>query len=83
MNSFGERLQKFRKKRRLTQEALSISVGIEGSGKSRISKYEANDASPNLPLVLRLAKALNVEAACFFCADKNGSCKFSCLHNEK
>ena len=55
--SFGKNLSRFRKEKGLTQEDL---VKRSGVAISQIRRYEADNSSPTLDVVTRLAKALGV-----------------------
>ena len=53
----GRNLQKLRKQRNLTQEALAEAVGV---ARQTIAKWEAEESAPDLDLAGSLASALNV-----------------------
>ena len=53
----GKNLQKLRKQRSLTQEALAELVGVT---RQTIAKWESGESAPDLPLAGRLAGALDV-----------------------
>lgn len=55
--SFGKNLARFRKEKDLTQEDL---VKRSGVAISQIRRYEADNSSPTLDVVTRLAKSLGV-----------------------
>ena len=55
--AFGKNLSRFRKEKGLTQEDL---VKRSGVAISQIRRYEADNSSPTLDVVTRLAKALGV-----------------------
>lgn len=55
--TFGERLRRLRKEKRLTQAELGKKAGSDGA---YISKLENDDPSPGLPMIQRLADALDV-----------------------
>ena len=55
--SFGKNLSRFRKEKGLTQEDLVKKSGV---AISQIRRYEADNSSPTLDVVTRLAKALGV-----------------------
>jgi transcriptional regulator with XRE-family HTH domain len=57
--SFPQRLADLRKKRRLTQNDLADTVGINVS---QIRRYEAGSSQPTLDVLRKLAIALNVSA---------------------
>ncbi|MCR5296860.1 MAG: helix-turn-helix domain-containing protein [Clostridiales bacterium] len=53
----GANLQKIRKQKRMTQEALAEAVGV---ARQTIAKWEAEESAPDLELAGRLAAALEV-----------------------
>ena len=53
----GKNLQKLRKQKSLTQEALAEAVGV---ARQTIAKWEAGESTPDLDLSGRLASALEV-----------------------
>ncbi|MEK7333532.1 MAG: helix-turn-helix transcriptional regulator, partial [Nitrospirota bacterium] len=55
--SFGKNLSRFRKEKGLTQEELVKKSGV---AISQIRRYEADNSSPTLDVVTRLAKSLGV-----------------------
>ncbi len=55
--SFGKNLARFRKEKGLTQEDLVKKSGV---AISQIRRYEADNSSPTLDVVTRLAKSLGV-----------------------
>ncbi|TAL22390.1 MAG: XRE family transcriptional regulator [Nitrospirae bacterium] len=55
--AFGKNLSRFRKEKGLTQEDLVKKSGV---AISQIRRYEADNSSPTLDVVTRLAKALGV-----------------------
>lgn len=57
MNTFGERLRQYRRARGLTQQELADLLGV--SNKS-ISRWESEGGYPDVPLLLPLARALQV-----------------------
>lgn len=57
MNTFGERLRQYRRERGLTQQELADLLGV--SNKS-ISRWESDGGYPDVPLLLPLARALQV-----------------------
>lgn len=54
----GEKLKTWRKKRRLSQQALEIRSGVS---QSAISAIELDSRSPSLDTIQMLAKALRIE----------------------
>ena len=53
----GANLQKIRKQKRMTQEALAEAVGV---ARPTIAKWDAEESAPDLELAGRLAAALEV-----------------------
>ena len=53
----GKNLQKLRKQRSLTQEALAEAVGV---ARQTIAKWETEESAPDLEMSGRLANVLNV-----------------------
>ena len=53
----GKNLQKLRKQRSLTQEALAEAVGV---ARQTIAKWETDESAPDLEMSGRLANVLNV-----------------------
>lgn len=53
----GKNLQKLRKQKSLTQEALAEAVGV---ARQTIAKWEAGESTPDLEISGRLASALEV-----------------------
>ena len=53
----GKNLQKLRKQKNLTQEALAEKVGV---ARQTIAKWETEESAPDLDLAGRLASALDV-----------------------
>ncbi len=56
---FSKQLASYRKKKRLTQQALADKVGIHVT---QIKRYEAGTAQPTLEVFRNIALALNVNA---------------------
>ena len=53
----GKNLQKLRKQKSLTQEALAEAVGVT---RQTIAKWESEESAPDLEMAGQLASALNV-----------------------
>ena len=53
----GKNLQKLRKQKSLTQEALAEAVGV---ARQTIAKWESGESTPDLEMSGRLASALEV-----------------------
>ncbi|MBO0780414.1 MAG: helix-turn-helix transcriptional regulator, partial [Ktedonobacteraceae bacterium] len=58
-NSFGELLQTFRKRKRLTQQQLADAIGMH---RHAISRWELGDVLPaSKAIVLELARCLHLD----------------------
>ena len=57
MNTFGERLRQYRRARNITQQELADALGV--SNKS-VSRWESDGGYPDVPLLLPLARTLQV-----------------------
>ncbi len=58
METFGERLARFRKEKKYTQEELAKKAGVT---RATVNRYEKLDLSPRCPDILReIASALDV-----------------------
>lgn len=67
---FGRRLREARTRLGLPQDKLGIMIGIdEGSASARISRYETGTHEPSFAIAGRLAEALKIPAAFFYCDD--------------
>ena len=55
--SFGENLQRLRKKNQLSQEALAEMLGVS---RQAVSKWELGDGYPEVDKLLHLSKKLNI-----------------------
>ena len=55
--SFGENLQRIRKKNQLSQEALAEMLGVS---RQAVSKWELGDGYPEVDKLLLLSKKLNI-----------------------
>ena len=58
----GERLKELRQQRQLTQLELAEQVSVD---RVTIARLETGTRNPSMDLLLRLAKVLRVEVACF------------------
>jgi transcriptional regulator with XRE-family HTH domain len=61
ITGFGERIRKYRKLRKLTQEQLGELLG--GITKSYISKVESESTVPSLEMLANIAQHLEVEVS--------------------
>ena len=57
--TLGEKIQYYRKKNKLSQEELAARVGVS---RQAVSKWELNDALPEVDKLAALAKAFGVTA---------------------
>ena len=55
-NTFGERIQSFRKKRNRTQEEVANKLNVTAQA---VSKWEKDVSLPDVQLLLSIAKLLN------------------------
>jgi transcriptional regulator with XRE-family HTH domain len=68
---FGYRLRAARLRAGIPQDRLGVMVGLdEGTASARISRYETGVHAPPFELATRLAKALNIPTAYFYCDDE-------------
>ncbi len=64
---FAQRLKDARQRVGLSQEALGIEAGLDPmSASARMNRYELGKRTPDLELVERIAKVLEVPAAYFY-----------------
>lgn len=69
---FGHRLREARLRADIPQDKLGVLIGIDETVASvRISRYETGVHEPSFDLVERLAGALDVPTAYFFCGDNS------------
>ena len=81
-NPFIIRLKQARKKAGLTQKSLGILVGMEHSSASaRMNHYEKGRHTPDISMLQKLAKQLDVPLNYFFCEDEI-TAELSCLINK-
>ena len=67
---FGRRLRQARKRIGIPQDKLGVMIGLdEGCSSARISRYETGIHEPKIATVEKLADALKVPLAYFFCKD--------------
>jgi len=68
---FGKRLRAARSRVGLAQDKLGVIIGMdEGSSSARISRYETGVHEPPFDTAARLALALHVPVAYFYCDDE-------------
>ncbi len=67
---FGARLRQARERMGLPQDKLGVMIGLdEGSSSARISRYETGVHEPAFNIARKLAQALHVDVAYFYCED--------------
>lgn len=67
---FGRRLREARLRAGIAQDRLGVMIGMdEGSSSARMSRYETGAHEPPFLLAEKLADALKVPAAYFYCND--------------
>jgi len=65
-----QRLKSARKLAKLTQEQLSTELGFDRShGTARISQYETGKHAPDFAMAKKMADAIGVPVAYFYCDD--------------
>lgn len=65
---FGRRLREARRRMGIAQDKLGVVIGIdEGSSSARMSRYETGIHEPQFATAERLASALKVPVAYFYC----------------
>ncbi len=69
-NLFGKRLRDARSRAGIAQDKLGVMIGMdEGSSSARISRYETGIHEPPFAIAEKLADALRVPVAYFYCGD--------------
>jgi transcriptional regulator with XRE-family HTH domain len=67
---FGRRLREARLRAGLAQDKLGVMIGLdEGSSSARMSRYENGVHEPAFVWVEKMADALKIPAAYFYCDD--------------
>ena len=67
---FGRRLREARLRAGLAQDKLGVMIGLdEGSSSARMSRYENGVHEPAFVWVEKMANALGIPAAYFYCDD--------------
>lgn len=68
---FGQRLREARRRADLPQDKLGVKIGLdEGTASARISRYETGIHEPAFGVAVKLAHALQLPAAFFYCEDE-------------
>jgi transcriptional regulator with XRE-family HTH domain len=69
---FGRRLRGARRHADIPQDKLGVQIGLdEHTASARISRYETGVHQPPFEIAQKLAKALRVPAAYFYCDDED------------
>jgi len=67
-NLFGQRLRAAREAAGIPQDQLGVMIGIdEGCSSARISRYETGTHQPQFEIAEKLAAALHIPTAYFYC----------------
>ncbi|WP_063669040.1 helix-turn-helix domain-containing protein [Aliivibrio fischeri] len=67
-NPIPKRLKEARQRAKITQKELGIRIGMEESSASgRMNHYEKGRHTPDVSVLQRMAKELNVPLSYFFC----------------
>ncbi|MGD1325390.1 helix-turn-helix domain-containing protein [Pandoraea pnomenusa] len=67
---FGFRLREARRRTGIPQDKLGVEIGLdEGTASARISRYETGTHEPSFGIAVKLAQALHVPTAYFYCED--------------
>ncbi len=79
MSVFTKRLKAARTQAGLSQEKLGVLAGIdEASASARMNQYERGKHEPDLSMVQRLARVLNVPVAMFY-AEEDEEAELLCV----
>ncbi|MFM0514266.1 helix-turn-helix domain-containing protein [Paraburkholderia sp. RL17-373-BIF-A] len=69
---FGRRLRVARRQAEIPQDRLGVQIGLdEHTASARISRYETGVHEPPFEIAMKLAKALGVPTAYFYCEDED------------
>lgn len=67
---FGRRLREARLSAGMPQDRLGVRIGLdEGTASARMSRYETGENEPPFGTAVKLAQALGLPAAYFYCED--------------
>lgn len=84
MSVFPKRLKEARQNAGLSQERLGIEAGLEeASASTRMNRYELGKRAPDIELVERLAKVLNLPVSYFYATDDEEAWLLVTLHRMK
>jgi transcriptional regulator with XRE-family HTH domain len=69
---FGRRLRSARRAAAIPQDKLGVQIGLdELTASARISRYETGIHEPTFDIAQKLANALSVPTAYFYCEDED------------
>ena len=81
-NPIPERLKQARQKAGISQKALGLKAGMdESSASGRMNHYEKGRHVPDIDMLHKLAKVLDVPISYFFCEDEL-SAELVCLFDK-
>ncbi|WP_041195943.1 helix-turn-helix domain-containing protein [Burkholderia pseudomallei] len=67
---FGRRLRAARQRADIPQDRLGVQIGLdESTASARMSRYETGTHEPPFGIAVKLAEALHLPAAYFYCED--------------
>ncbi|KUY77638.1 MULTISPECIES: helix-turn-helix domain-containing protein [Burkholderia cepacia complex] len=67
---FGRRLREARLRAAMPQDRLGVRIGLdEGTASARMSRYETGENEPPFGTAMKLAQALRLPTAYFYCED--------------
>lgn len=67
---FGQRLKEARLRAGVPQDKLGVKIGLdEGTASARLSRYETGVHEPSFRTVVKIAGALQLPTAYFYCED--------------
>jgi transcriptional regulator with XRE-family HTH domain len=67
---FGQRLREARLRVSLAQDQLGVQIGLdEGTASARMSRYETGIHAPPFGIAVKIAQALGLPTAYFYCED--------------
>lgn len=78
MSSFGEKVQRARKERRLSQEGLAELLDVS---RQAVSKWEQDAGYPETETLVRLARALHVSLDWLMSLEQGGPARGSAPHH--
>ncbi|CAJ6792412.1 XRE family transcriptional regulator [Burkholderia pseudomallei] len=67
---FGRRLRAARQRADIPQDRLGVQIGLdESTASARMSRYETGTHAPPFGIAVKLAQALHLPTAYFYCED--------------